>query len=90
MSDGEKIYIPNINDDEAEELGLGIQNKKVNINLASVTELQTIPGVGESTANSIIEYREKTGRFLTIEDIQNVSGIGKSKFDKMKDYICVK
>lgn len=90
LSDGEKIYIPNINDENLESASFQESNKKVNINVATIAELTAIPGVGESTAKSIIEYRTQNGRFNTIEDIQNVSGIGESKFNKIKEYISVK
>ena len=59
---------------------------KVNINTASLEQLQTLPGVGESKAKSIIEYREKQ-KFKTIEDIKNVTGIGDSLFAKIKENI---
>ena len=59
LSDGEKIYIPNINDEESFQFNLQASNIKVNINVATVSELTTIPGVGESTANSIIAYRNE-------------------------------
>lgn len=62
-------------------------NKKININIASESELDKLPGVGPATAVKIIEYREKSGGFNKIEDIMNVYGIGKSKFDKMKEMI---
>ena len=54
------------------------------------SELEEIPGVGESTAKKIIEYRKNNGKFKEIEDIKNVSGIGDSKFENMKEKICVK
>ena len=57
----------------------------VNINTASVEELQKLPGIGSSIATKIVTYRKENGKFNTIEDIQNVSGIGTSKFDKIKD-----
>lgn len=60
---------------------------KVSINNASIEELQSLPGVGESKANDIIAYREQNGPFTTIEDIKNVSGIGESLFAKIKDHI---
>lgn len=63
-------------------------SKKININTASIEELMTLPGIGESKALNIIEYRKKTP-FITIDDIKNVSGIGASAFDKIKDYITV-
>ena len=60
--------------------------KKVNINKATLEELITIPNIGEVRAKSIIEYR-KDKVFNTIEDIKNVSGIGDSTFELIKDYI---
>ena len=65
-------------------------NEKININTADQSRLEEIPGVGEATAQKIIEYRELNGKFKTIEDIKNVSGIGDSKFENMKEKICVK
>ena len=91
LSDGEKIYIPNFEDDDnVSGIVQTNSNIKININTAKLGDLKNIPGVGDSTANSIIEYREKNGKFILIEDIQNVSGIGQSKFEKMKEYITVK
>lgn len=91
LSDGEKIYIPNINDEEGVEyIQSSSQNTKININTATQEELETLTGIGESTAKSIIEYREQNGKFATIEDIKNVSGIGDAKYEKLKDEITVK
>lgn len=59
----------------------------VNINTADEKELDTLPGVGPSTAQKIIEYRETEGQFATPEDIMKVKGIGKAKYEKMKDRI---
>ena len=70
-----------------------VKNKKegqININTAMQEELEEIPGVGESTAKRIIEYRKNNGKFKEIEDIKNVSGIGDSKFENMREKICVK
>ncbi len=64
------------------------EEKLININTASKEELMTITGVGESKANNIIEYRSKN-KFSKIEDIKNVSGIGDSVFEKIKEYITV-
>ena len=61
----------------------------VNINTADVSQLTTLPGIGESRATSIIAYREENGAYGTIEDIMNVSGIKEAAFSKIKDYICV-
>lgn len=61
----------------------------VNINTASKDDFLSLKGIGEGKANSIIEYRNKNGNFEKIEDIKNVSGIGDSLFEKIKDYITV-
>lgn len=65
------------------------QFKKVNINTATQAELETLPGVGESTAIKIINYRQENGKFKTIQDLKQVSGIGESKYNKMKDLISI-
>ena len=62
---------------------------KVNINSASQSELMALSGIGASRASDIIAYRTEHGRFLTIEDIMNVSGIKESTFQKIKDQIVV-
>lgn len=63
--------------------------KKVNINTADASELDTLPGIGASTANKIIEYRKNNGKFKKKEDLKNVSGIGESKYNKIKDFISI-
>lgn len=68
---------------------IALEGKQININTASKEELMLLPGVGESTASKIIEYREQNNGFKNIEDIMEVKGIGKKKFEKMKDYIKV-
>lgn len=114
LEDGQKIYIPSIQDtekkDNAEEIeyitedcGNNIiisgeieESKKersnimININNATQTELEQLPGVGPSTALNIIEYREANGKFESIEDIKNVRGIGEAKFESIKSNICIK
>ncbi len=62
-------------------------DKKININLAYASDLQMLPGIGEVTAERIIEYREKNNGFKNISEIMNVKGIGLKKFEKIKDYI---
>lgn len=64
-------------------------NALININTATPEELQSLSGVGETRAKAIIEYREKNGKFQTIEDIKNVSGIGDSTFENIQNDITV-
>lgn len=60
----------------------------VNINTASVSELTTLPGIGTSRAESIIDYREQYGAFTNVEDIMKISGIKGAAYEKIKDRIC--
>lgn len=62
----------------------------ININTANEEQLEQLPGIGTSIATRIVEYRKENGKFNSIEDIKNVSGIGDAKFNKIKDNICVK
>lgn len=62
---------------------------KININTATVQELDTLPGIGEKKAQAIIDYRENESVFLRPEDIMNVSGIGQKTYEKLKDLITV-
>ena len=62
-------------------------NNKISINSASKEELMTLNGIGESKADAIINYRNENGLFKTIEDLKNVSGVGNSVFEKIKNNI---
>lgn len=90
VSDEQKIVIPakiiSSESDESPE-NQNTTNGLVNINTATKEKLMTLSGVGESTAEKIIKYRENSGYFNTIEDIMNVQGIGESKFNNIKDDI---
>lgn len=66
-----------------------LQSSKVNINKATQTELETLPGIGPSTALKIIQYRNENGKFQSIEEIKEVSGIGENKFNQIKSLISV-
>lgn len=63
------------------------QNQKININTATLEELVLLDGLGETKAQSIIEYRTNNGLFNTIEDILKVKGIGQTTFENIKEYI---
>lgn len=86
LEDEAQIYVPTV--DELAEIQAE-EDGKVNLNTASKEELMTLPGVGEAKANSIIQYREEQGKFQTIEDVMQISGIKEGLFEKIKDYIKV-
>lgn len=77
-----------VNQEEKKESG-STRQTKVNINTATQTQLETLPGIGPSTATKIISYRKEKGKFNKIEDIKEVSGIGESKYHKIKDLISI-
>lgn len=91
LSDGEKVYVPT----SQETSGTGSEGSEavqgstlVNINLAGIDELDTLPGIGPATAQAIVEDREANGRFASTEDLMRVSGIGEKKFEKLASLIC--
>ena len=64
-------------------------SSKININTATESQLDTLPGIGPSTATKIIEYRNTNGKFKKIEDIKEVRGIGEAKYEDLKKYITI-
>lgn len=94
LSDGEQIIVPTVEEQERlEEAAAAGQTLdaggKVNINTATVEQLDTLPGVGESTAQKIIADREENGPFGSPEDLKRVSGIGDKKYEDLADLITV-
>lgn len=95
INDSENEIIDNINshiykeDNSYKSTNYNKIKSKININSASQTELECLPGIGTSTAKKIIDYRKENGKFNRIEDIKKVSGIGESKFEKIKELIKV-
>lgn len=71
------------------ENDLNNKNNLININTASIQELDALPGVGEATANKIVNYREEKGKFNSIEEIKNVNGIGDKKYEELKTLISI-
>ena len=100
VMDGEKIIIPyretstvekeKVKINQLYKESVNTNSNKININTASVEELKTLSGIGQSTAEKIINYRNENSKFEKIEDIKNVSGIGDAKFNSIKDKIVVK
>ena len=96
VKDEQKVIIPYIESGDnvnlaTERINSLMSNNKglININTATQTELQSLTGIGESTAMKIINYRNQNGYFENVEELMNVSGIGKSKFNAIKNDITV-
>ena len=89
---GEKVYITagsgnNIIVQDKVEEG---KKQKVNINEAKQEDFEQLPGIGPSIAKKIIEYREQNGKFTSIDELQEVKGIGEAKFENIKEYVTIK
>jgi competence protein ComEA len=99
LHDQEQIYVPRLGESDAPPPVTGAQptpllrggapTGAVNINTASLEELDTLPGIGPVIGQSIIDYREANGPFRSIDEITLVSGIADVTFDKIKDHITV-
>ncbi len=76
-----EIYIPREGEEQSPQ--------KIDINRAESWLLDALPGIGEVTAQAIVDYRNENGPFKTIENLLNVKGIGQGTLDKIKDYITV-
>lgn len=100
ITDGEQIYVPTqqevleqsvtlVRNGQSTAGGTEVQDTKVNLNTATKEQLCTLPGIGESKAESIISYREAHGAYGQIEDIMKVEGIKDGLFQKIRDRITV-
>ncbi len=102
LQDGVQIYVPAIDDEgetaviqpssvviEAAPAETGSNGGQININTATAAELETLPGVGPSTAAKIITHRQENGDFANIEAVMDVSGIGEAKFAAMSALITI-
>lgn len=96
---GEKIYVPKVGE-QIDKTSNSYDNREgdmkipdttsqlININKATSQELSTLPGIGPAISQNIIDYRETNGDFKSLQDVNNVSRIGKTTIEKIKDYIC--
>lgn len=86
LEDESRLYVPTLAELAEEQAK---SDGKVNLNTATKEELMSLPGVGESRADSIVKYREDVGNFQKVEDIMQVSGIKEGLFSKIKEFIKV-
>lgn len=97
LQDGEKIHIPSVEEENTSPEQIKVissangsnESGKININKATLAELQKISGIGESTAKKIIEYRNINGKFKKIEELKQITGIGDKKYDIIKEEVTV-
>lgn len=89
VTDGQTIYVPGIGESQNEETDSMEDDGRININQASAEQLMTLPGIGESKANVILQYRDEHGAFQTVEDLMKIPGIKQGVFDKIKNRIKV-
>ena len=94
LRDGETLYIPSLEEADSQSYAGSGNNanqagSRININTATIEELQRLPGIGPSLAQRIVDHRTRNGHFRRIEDVKNVSGIGDRRFEDIKDQIDV-
>ena len=98
IQDGQMIFVPTTEEAEfgvaagavSAGVAAGTADGRVNLNTASVSELMTLPGIGQAKAESIVAYREKNGAFSSVEEIMQVDGIKEGLYTRIKDKIRVK
>jgi len=85
LNDGEQIYVDStVVNSSGQRVSKKVSSGPININRATLRQLDALDGIGPVIAGRIIEYRKKNGSFLTIDDLQKVSGIGAAKFAQIK------
>jgi competence protein ComEA len=88
LNDGEQIYVDStVVNSSGQRVSKKVSSGPVNINRATLRQLDALDGIGPVIAGRIIEYRKKNGSFLTIDDLQKVSGIGAAKFAQIKSKV---
>ena len=88
LNDGEQIYVDStVVNSSGQRVSKKVPSGPININRATLRQLDALDGIGPVIAGRIIEYRKKNGSFLTVEDLQKVSGIGAAKFAQIKSKV---
>lgn len=93
LTDGQRIYVPKIGETPALALSPSGNSSEsgfpVSLNTATPEQLDTLPGIGETLAKRILEYRQAHGGFKKVSELQNIGGIGEKKYNQLKDKVTV-
>jgi len=84
-----KVFEPEKSSAISENISLKISNRKINLNTATLEELESLPGIGQELGKRILSYREKKGSFSTIDELKKVRGIGPKTLEKLKNLVRV-
>ncbi len=88
LKDEDHFHIPKVGEDDQNPNGTGEVNSLIDLNTASVSQLEALPGIGEVRAQAIVDYRETNGLFESIDEVINVRGIGNVVYESIRDLIC--
>jgi competence protein ComEA len=92
LSDGQRVYVPRVGESvppDASGANATSSSDVIDLNSATVAQLDTLPGVGPATAQAIVDYREKHGRFRSVDELLDVRGIGPAKLDEIRPFVKV-
>ncbi|HEX4903935.1 MAG TPA: ComEA family DNA-binding protein [Acidimicrobiales bacterium] len=89
VTDGERVYVPRVGEVVAASAGADSPTGPLDLNTATLEQLDELPGVGPATAQAIIDERDRRGGFTSVDDLLDVRGIGPAKLEALRDLVTV-